>query len=164
AQVAGAAKVAVDAVPPRRGFDLVQVLAPELLQRGDLVAEALDAVCEPVRQARRTESSVASASGPTDSAGVEYNHVTPRRALLRDERGPEPGEPGADDREIGGCRAVERIERRRRVEPIEPVRPRLGIGERPGDPVVDHQSGLSGRLPRAPAGNQHVAPRDQEAG
>ena len=112
--------VAVDAVAPDGGLDLVEVLEAEALERRHLVGEALLAVADAVGEAGLHEAAVASAGGRADGATLDEHDVAGRVALLGDERRPQPGVAAADDAEVAASRSARasgwtRAGRRRRT-------------------------------------------------
>ena len=67
--------VAVDAVAPDGGLDLVEVLEAEALERRHLVREPLLAVADTVGEAGLHEAAVASAGGRADGATLDQDDV-----------------------------------------------------------------------------------------
>ena len=149
-QAAGATEVARDAVPGHRRLDRVQVLQAHPLQRRVLVREALTAVGLAVGQARRAEASVAATGGPADAFALEQHHVAAGVALLRPQRGPQPGEPAPDDGQVGAGGRLQRRSRCRPVRGVQPVDARLGVRQRPHR-VGPHAQLLAGSGVRGPA-------------
>src|SRR6185503_14796759 len=97
---ARAVVVAVDAVAPDGGLDLVEVLEAEALERRHLVREPLLAVADTVGEAGLHEPAVASAGGRADGATLDEDDVPGWVPLLGDERRPQPGVAAADDAQV----------------------------------------------------------------
>ena len=134
---AGALVVAVDVVAIDRGFDLVEVLEPELFEQLDLVGEAglpfatpcvrLDSMNPPLRPLAADPTSWASIS-TTSCDGV---------ALLGDDRRPQAGVTAADDAQVAVLGAHQRRVRVGLVGVVVPVRVRVGVGDRVEIPLAD---------------------------
>ncbi len=106
----------------------VQVLPPQRLEQVQLLREARGAVRQPVRQRGLDEPAVAPARALPGHAGLEQHHLPVGPLLLRLHRGPQPGEPATDDREVRLDQALER-RRRRRQRPVQPVRHVRGVAQ-----------------------------------
>ncbi len=72
------------------------------------------------------------AAQPTVFASSEHD-VELRVPLAGEQRGPQAGEPAADDRQVGGDVARQGGERLGRVGLVEPERARHRAGQGPGD-------------------------------
>ncbi len=77
--------------------EVVDALALEALE---LVGEVADPVREAVGQARLAEAAVPAAGPEGDGLGLEDDDPQRRVRVGQRDRRPEPGEPGADDRDI----------------------------------------------------------------
>src|SRR2546429_199553 len=75
-----------DADPADRGFDRVEVLRPQPLQRTELGREPLPSVVRAVGQAGLAEAAVAPARGPADPVALDEHHGPPRVGLLGQQR------------------------------------------------------------------------------
>ena len=140
---AGALVVAVDRVPADRGFDLVEVLEPELFEQLDLVGEAVAwPLADAVREARLHEPAVAAARRRPDLVGVDQHDVVRRVALLGDDRRPQPGVAAADDAQVAVLGAHQRRVRVRLVGVVVPVRIGVGVGDRVEIAVIARPSQL----------------------
>lgn len=117
----------VDAVTHQRLLDSGEVLAPELIEPAQLVAEALEAVLEPVGEGGVDEPSVSTGCSERDVLALEEDDLAARRLLLRLERSPEACEPAADDGEVGLDLAGERGAGGRTHGRVEPERSRFGL-------------------------------------
>jgi hypothetical protein len=98
----------------------VQVGQAEAFQLVQLVGPAVSAVGRAVGQAGLAEPPVAAGRGPADLLALQQDHPGGRVAALGPHRGPEPGVPAADDRQIGRGLADERAEPRRRRAVLQP--------------------------------------------
>jgi hypothetical protein len=78
---------------------------------------------------------------------LEQHHLTLRLFLAREKRGPEPGEPAADDDQVGLVLTRERLGGLRGVGLIEPERPRLRVGVGAADGVGVHGRSLRWTFP-----------------
>jgi hypothetical protein len=124
-QVAGLLEVAVDPVLPGERDQLGEVAKALVLERRELVAEVEDPVRETVGERRLAEAAIPAARPEPDRLGLEDDDAQPRIRVGQRDRGPEPGEPGPDDRDVGPF-ARARFQRGM-------VRP----GRRRGQPVAD---------------------------
>ncbi len=125
-EAAGALEGAVDPIP-RNGFaDRVEIGVAEPQQLGHLIRPTGHAVAEPMGQARRAETAVATGGRPAQSRALQDHDLTVRVLLEREQRRPETGEATADDREVAAEVAVDGRPRRRTVRPVQPQRCRAG--------------------------------------
>ena len=120
-EVAGELEVAVDAEALDVPDEAQEVLVAEALQLRHLGGEAREAILDAVRERAEREAAVAPAGAEADRVRLEHDDVAGRIVRLRVERRPEPGEPAADDAEIGLGRPFELglgLPRRQGVEPV----------------------------------------------
>jgi hypothetical protein len=110
--------------------DPSEVLAPELLEAGHLLAEALEAVGETVRQRGVAEASVTAARSERDPLALEDDDRGVRIGLPGLDRGPEAGETAADDREVAAELPLRGGPGLGPVGGVEPEGPSLGIRKR----------------------------------
>ena len=99
---AGLLQVAVDAVVAREGDRAREVLDALALEPLQLVGEVPDAVGQAVGQARLAEAAVATARAEGDGLRLEDGDAQRRVRVGQGDRGPQPGEPGADDGDVDG--------------------------------------------------------------
>ncbi len=145
---AGALEGAVDVVHADRRLDGVEVLEPHAVERVELIRETAETVGEPVREAGIAEAAVASGGCCGGASGLEDHDVERGSALLGEQRRPEPGETGADDREVAFCVALQwrsGLWCHRIVEPEHP-------GHRIAQSGVLRGRGHARHLPRAMRG------------
>ena len=131
-QLAGSLEAAVDAVAGHRRLDRVEVLPAQPVECRHLVGEAREPVGRPVGERGDAEPAVASGRRPPGVPRLEQHDVARRVGLLGLQRGPQPGEAAADDREVGTGGPVQSRSRHRTVRGVQPEadRPRLGEGLR----------------------------------
>ena len=124
-------------------LDACEVLRAEPFEGGDLVGPVADAVEQTVCQRCRAESAIARAGAEADGLGLEHDDAPTGLFLGRLDGGPQAGEPGTDDDQIGGDRVAQR---RRRFGGVGDVAP-----EHPGCSAVECLPG--------PGGGGHVSCR-----
>ena len=146
-QLAGPLEVAGDAVPSDRGLDRLQGLEAHPQQDGQLVGEPLLAIAQPVGQAGRAESAVTAGRTVGDPPGLEKDDVAPRPFLRGLHRGPQPGEPAADDHQVGLHVLDQPPAGRGPLRPVQPVRLRRCVGQHPGRVVTHARTLVADDLP-----------------
>ena len=128
-ELAGRLEIAGDVVVLEVGPQAGEVLAAEPLEHRELLAEAGEAVLDPVREGADHEPAVSAARAEPDGVGLQDDDLARRVVGDRVEGGPEAGEPGADDAEVGLGEALERRLGSARRKRLEPVGARLCIRE-----------------------------------
>lgn len=101
--------------------------ALELVQL--VLGEAHQAVAQPVRERVLGEPGVAVGRTERDVLRLDEQDVARRVALLRDQRGPQPGEAAADDRQVALELALHRRTPFGSAVEVQPERPWHGTGE-----------------------------------
>ena len=107
-------------------------VVPQPGQQRELLGPPGEAVAEAVGDGRRAEAAVPPGRRPSDAAGLEHDDVPARVGRLGEQRGPQPGEAGADDEQVAAVAAHERGQRFGAVRRVEPEGHRARRCERGG--------------------------------
>ena len=132
-ELAGALDPGVDAVAIEAREQSLEVLEPQAVELIDLVGEVAHAIGQAMGERGREEPAVATGRADADLAGLEDHHVEVGVVLLGLHRGPQPGEPSADDDEVGGGRAHQGRAGIRTPRLVEPERRGRGVAQRGRD-------------------------------
>ena len=96
----GLLEVAVDAVFAGEGDEPPEVVDPFAFEGLELIGEVLDPVRQAVRQARLAETAVAARRAEADRLHLEDRDAEAGIGVGQGDGRPQPGEPGADDRDV----------------------------------------------------------------
>ena len=119
---AGLLEVAVDPLVAHERDELAQVAHALRLEDVDLVGEVAHAVVQAVGQRRCAEPAVPAARAVAHAVGLEDHDPQRRVGVDEGDRRPQPGEPAADDDDVGGDPLPERGSRGAGIARREPER------------------------------------------
>ena len=136
----GALELAVQAEPLHGRLDGVKVLQAELGESSILGGQVVVAVLLTVGEAGGAESAVASRRRPADLGALEEHDAAGRGVFNGLQRGPQSGEPAADDDEVGVLMAAQRRLWSRPVGGVQPERGGRGVLQGAGDVEGSHGS------------------------
>ena len=145
--VPGLLELRVDALVAHERDELAQVADALRLEPLELVGEVEEPVVEPVGERRGAEAAVAAAGALGDPVGLEHDDAQRRVRLEQADRGPQPGEPAADDRDVRRDATLEG----RRAGPGSPLRYQ-------NEPPAGRRAASRARAGRTPARARGAGP------